>query len=419
MNFNLVRVGDVVSFQNGYAFKSKDFTQNGFFKIIKIKELKNGKIKFFSDSARININDENILNKYKVENGDILFALTGDPISKNNPLSWVGRISIYKNKDIALLNQRVCRAIFSNKIDSKYFYYYFRVFENFFSLASKATGSASQANISTKTIEESFIQLPPLETQKKIASILSALDDKIELNNKINENLEMQAQAIFKSWFVDFEPFGGVMPEDMREIPLNELCEIVTKGTTPTTIGKHFSNKGINFLKAESILQNHSFDRNKFAHIDNDTHTVLKRSIIKEGDIVFTIAGTLGRFALVDNTIIPANTNQAVAIIRANNNVVSSEYLYSFFIGNWHNEYYTKRVQQAVQANLSLTTIKSLPIFVLSNEDMMRYNGLVTPIFKAMKANEYENFRLSALRDTLLPKLMNGEIDVDDVQVKE
>lgn len=285
-------------------------------------------------------------------------------------------------------------------------------------LKSIVTGSA-QPKFNKTNFKEMLVPVPPLETQKKIASILSALDDKIELNNKINENLEMQAQAIFKSWFVDFEPFGGVMPEDMREIPLNELCEIVTKGTTPTTIGKHFSNKGINFLKAESILQNHSFDRNKFAHIDNDTHTVLKRSIIKEGDIVFTIAGTLGRFALVDNTIIPANTNQAVAIIRANNNVVSSEYLYSFFIGNWHNEYYTKRVQQAVQANLSLTTIKSLPIFVLSNEDMMRYNGLVTPIFKAMKANEYENFRLSALRDTLLPKLMNGEIDVDDVQVKE
>ena len=261
------------------------------------------------------------------------------------------------------------------------------------------------------------ISYPDLDEQRKIVASLVAIDDRILLNTAINENLEQQAQAIFKSWFVDFEPFGGVMPEDMREVPLNELCEIVTKGTTPTTIGKHFSDKGINFLKAESILQNHSFDRNKFAHIDNDTHKVLKRSIIKEGDIVFTIAGTLGRFALVDNTIIPANTNQAVAIIRANKNVISSEYLYSFFIGNWYNEYYAKRVQQAVQANLSLATIKSLPIFVLSNKDMMRYNDLVTPICKAMKANEYENLCLSALRDTLLPKLMNGEIDVSKVKI--
>lgn len=301
--------------------------------------------------------------------------------------------------------------------DTDYMFLYYLLKFNKGNIENMGSGTTFK-EVSGNTMKSIKVYIPvDIEEQRKIASILSALDDKIELNNRINENLELQAQAIFKSWFVDFEPFGGVMPEDMREVPLNELCEIVTKGTTPTTIGKHFSDKGINFLKAESILQNHSFDRNKFAHIDNDTHKVLKRSIIKEGDIVFTIAGTLGRFALVDNTIIPANTNQAVAIIRANKNVISSEYLYSFFIGNWHNEYYAKRVQQAVQANLSLATIKSLPIFVLSNKDMMRYNDLVTPICKAMKANEYENLCLSALRDTLLPKLMNGEIDVSKVKI--
>ena len=151
------------------------------------------------------------------------------------------------------------------------------------------------------------------------------------------------------------------MPDEMQLVPLQDLCEVVTKGTTPTTLGKSFSNQGINFIKAESILNNHSLDRGRFAYIDEETNSLLKRSIIKEGDIVFTIAGTLGRFALVDDTVLPANTNQAVAIIRANKTKLLPEYLYSFFLGNWHNDYYKKRVQQAVQANLSLTTIKSLP----------------------------------------------------------
>ena len=203
----------------------------------------------------------------------------------------------------------------------------------------------------------------------------------------------------------------------MQFIPLQELCKVVTKGTTPTTLGKSFTNSGINFIKAESIHDNHSIDSSKFAFIDEETNALLKRSIIKANDIVFTIAGTLGRFAMVDNSMLPANTNQAVAIIRPDETKVTPAYLYSFFIGNWHNEYYAKRVQQAVQANLSLATIKSLPIFVLSNKDMMRYNDLVTPICKAMKANEYENLCLSALRDTLLPKLMNGEIDVSKVKI--
>lgn len=262
---------------------------------------------------------------------------------------------------------------------------------------------------------ESNVTLPI--TQGKIAEVLRILDNKIKQNEKINNNLEQQAQAIFKSWFVDFEPFGGVQPSEMQFIPLQELCKVVTKGTTPTTLGKSFTSSGINFIKAESILDDHSIDSSKFAFIDEETNALLKRSVIKANDIVFTIAGTLGRFAMVDNSVLPANTNQAVAIIRPDENKVTPAYLYSFFIGNWHNEYYSKRIQQAVQANLSLTTIKSLPIAVLNNTTMSNYDELVSPLFALMKNNEEENRRLSKLRDTLLPKLMSGELDVSDIDL--
>ena len=256
-----------------------------------------------------------------------------------------------------------------------------------------------------------------MNTQKRIGAILSSIDKKIGENNQINNNLEQQAQTIFKSWFVDFEPFGNERPSEMQFVPLQDLCKVVTKGTTPTTLGKPFTTSGINFIKAESILDNHSIDNTKFAYIDDETNTMLKRSIIESGDIVFTIAGTLGRFALIDESVLPANTNQAVAIIRPDTNKVAISYLYSFFIGNWHNDYYTKRVQQAVQANLSLTTIKSLPIAILSNESMKKYDDLVRPLFAMMKNNEEENRKLSNLRDTLLPKLMSGELDVSNIDL--
>lgn len=202
----------------------------------------------------------------------------------------------------------------------------------------------------------------------------------------------------------------------MTQIPLSELCHIVTKGTTPTTLGKPFVQSGINFIKAESILDNHSIDKNKFAYIDEETNMLLKRSIIKVGDVVFTIAGTLGRFALIDENVIPANTNQAVAIIRANAEKVLPEYIYACFIGEWHTDYYAKRVQQAVQANLSLATIKSLPIPILDNEEMDEYIQLIHPLIKAIKENERQNENLEAMRNTLMPKLMSGEIDVSDIQ---
>ena len=266
-------------------------------------------------------------------------------------------------------------------------------------------------------IENLEFMLPDKKTQERIVAILRSIDEKIKENNAINNNLEQQVQAIFKSWFVDFEPFGGVQPPEMKFVPLQELCKVVTKGTTPTTLGKPFTSSGINFIKAESILDSHSIDSSKFAFIDEETNALLKRSIIKANDIVFTIAGTLGRFAMVDNSVLPANTNQAVAIIRPDENKVTPAYLYSFFIGNWHNEYYSKRIQQAVQANLSLTTIKSLPIAVLSNTTMNDYDELVSPLFALMKGNEEENRRLSELRDTLLPKLMSGELDVSDIDL--
>ncbi len=232
----------------------------------------------------------------------------------------------------------------------------------------------------------------------------------------LNDNLQQQAQALFKAWFVDFVPFGGIQPNIMQYIPLENLCSIITKGTTPTTLGKPFVEKGINFVKAESILDSHTFDRSKFSYIDNDTNLLLKRSIIADNDILFTIAGTLGRFALVDEEILPANTNQAVAIIRANKSI-SPYYIYSFFLGNWHIDYYSKRIQQAVQANLSLTTIKSLPIAILDDIKTEEYLSIIEPIVKTIKQNEQENRRLVTLRDTLLPKLMSGEIDVSEVDI--
>ena len=303
----------------------------------------------------------------------------------------------------------------TGEIDSIYYGYAVKAFQS--QIETLAEGSTGQTEINRKRLQEEIVISFPKEkeTQDRIAHFLLNIDEKIKVNNKINKNLEQQAQTIFKSWFVDFEPFGGVQPSEMQFIPLQELCKVVTKGTTPTTLGKSFTNSGINFIKAESIHDNHSIDSSKFAFIDEETNALLKRSIIKANDIVFTIAGTLGRFAMIDNSMLPANTNQAVAIIRPDETKVTPAYLYSFFIGNWHNEYYSKRIQQAVQANLSLTTIKSLPIAVLNDTTTSNYDKLVSPLFALMKNNEEENRRLSKLRDTLLPKLMSGELDVSDI----
>jgi type I restriction enzyme S subunit len=226
------------------------------------------------------------------------------------------------------------------------------------------------------------------------------------------------AQAIFKSWFVDFEPFGGEMPDDWKATYLGDLCTTVTKGTTPSTLRKLFASQGINFVKAESVLENHSIDFCKLAFIDNETNSLLKRSILQENDLIFTIAGTIGRFAFVGKDLLPANTNQAVAIIRADASKINPVTLYSFFIGGVHSNFYTKHTQQAVQANLSLTAIKSLQIQLPPREILRKYSSLIEPIFIQIFHNYAENQCLATIRDFLLPRLMSGELSVADVDGK-
>lgn len=263
--------------------------------------------------------------------------------------------------------------------------------------------------------------LPTLPEQKTIADTLSCLDDKIELNNRINKNLEEMAQAIFKSWFVDFEPFQdgefedselGRIPKGWRVGRLKSICKNITKGTTPTTLKRKFVDSGIKFIKAESITNNHSFDFQRFAYIDKETNELLKRSKLHENDILLTIAGTIGRYAIVTKNVLPANTNQAVAIIRVDENAINPLYILNLFMCNCHKEFLQSKVVQAVQANLSLGVIGDLPLVLPDNEILNRYYEIAIPIFKKKKEIEEQNQNLATIRDTLLPKLISGEIRV-------
>ena len=259
------------------------------------------------------------------------------------------------------------------------------------------------------------LPVPDIEEQRNIVKAYKTITDRIALKKQINDNLAETIKAIFKSWFLDFTALGnveliqsqyGLIPNGWRYELLGDLCECVTKGTTPTTLGKDFTETGINFIKGESINDDHSFNKTLFAHIDDETDELLKRSRIYENDIVFTIAGTLGKFALVDSSVVPANTNQAVAIIRTSK--ISPETLYSYFIGEWQVEFYKKNTQQAVQANLSLGTIKDLPILLPDKSGKIRYMQQINPFITAIKTNFAEIERLYELQNQLLTRLSSS-----------
>ena len=146
-------------------------------------------------------------------------------------------------------------------------------------------------------------------------------------------------------------------------VALGEVCEQITKGTTPTSIGFKFKSKGINFVKVESITDEGQFIANKFAHITNECHTKLKRSQLKEGDILFSIAGALGRTAIVTSEVLPANTNQALAIIRLKSDVeIDKRFVFYILNSNPVKKQSDNFKDGVAQQNLSLSQIRQYQI---------------------------------------------------------
>lgn len=397
MSSKYVSLYSLAEWKNGLAFKQIHFAEQGK-PVIRIAELKNG------ITAQTAYTQQSFDESVHLTKGDMVFSWSGNPETSID-VFW------YDLPD-GWLNQHIFKVTANEDVHKLYLYYLLKSLKPKFTAIASNKQTTGLGHVTIKDMKELMIDLPDYDTQRAIGEYLYSIDQKAYINQQINDNLEQQIRSLFRVRFTDNPAL-----EKMKQVPLSDLCQIVTKGTTPTTLGKPFVKSGINFIKAESILDSHAIDKSKFAFIDEETNTLLKRSVIKAGDIVFTIAGTLGRFALIDKNVLPANTNQAVAIIRADVEKVLPEYIYTCFIGEWHNHYYTKRVQQAVQANLSLTTIKSLPIPLLDESEMVNFTKLIIPLIKMIKQNEVQNETLTLMRDTLLPKLMSGEIDVSAVQL--
>ena len=168
--------------------------------------------------------------------------------------------------------------------------------------------------------------------------------------------------------------------EDIKRVQLSEITELITKGTTPTTLGYEFQDKGINFLKIECFGENGEYIKNKVAHISEECHEKLKRSQLKSGDILFSIAGAIGRVAIVTEEMLPANTNQALAIIRVADNDVYLPYIKLILTSPIVIEQFEKKKQGVAQLNPSLKDINELSIPLPSKEKQIELAELFDKI---------------------------------------
>lgn len=289
----------------------------------------------------------------------------------------------------------------------KFVYYYLtqeKITKGLHAIAEQSV--SAYPSIKPSDIWNVKILLPPLEAQGTIASVLSSLDDKIELNNKINQNLEQQAQAIFKSWFVDFEPFGGKIPEDWEKSNLSEIANYLN-GLAMQKYRPKNNEPYMPVLKIKELRQGFCDNTS-----DICTENINDAYIINNGDIIFSWSGSL----LVDIWCGgKCGLNQHLF-------KVTSEKYNKWFCYLWTKYHLNKFIALASDMATTMGHIKrgeleKSKVIIPNNEDYQKINNIINPILNLIINNKIQNERLAQLRDTLLPKLMSGEINVDKVEV--
>ena len=185
--------------------------------------------------------------------------------------------------------------------------------------------------------------------------------------------------------------------EEIKRVQLSEVAELITKGTTPTTIGFEFQEQGVNFLKIECFDENGGFIKSKVGHISEECNEKLKRSQLKEGDLLFSIAGAIGRVAIVTKEMLPANTNQALAIIRIVNEQIYLPYIRLILTSPIVIEQFERKKQGVAQLNLSLKDINEISIPLPSKEKQIELADLFKKVVNIIYKKKEELLALDDL----------------------
>lgn len=384
------KLGDIVKIKHGYAFEGKfiSFDDNNIALVTPGNFAIGGgfqekKCKFFHSTYP---------SEYILRENDIIVTMT-DLSKDGDTLGYSAKVP-YSDKRIYLHNQRIGLVQFiKSEVDKNFIYWFMRSPLYQKTVLSTSSGSTVK-HTSPNRICEISINLPPLATQQKIATILSSLDDKIELNNKINDNLEQQAQAIYDELFNN----------DDRNIILGDIIE-TTSGGTPSRKNMAFYTNG-NYCWVKSKELQSSFIIDTEEKITDDAINNSAAKLLPKNSVLIAMYGaTVGAYGIISKDM---TCNQAICALLPNENYPYS-YLF-MFAKNITHELENLAVGSA-QQNISQVLIKKLKVHSDTNK-IKEFHSYTHSLFEKKLLIEQENKNLSNLRDTLLPKLMNGEIEV-------
>ena len=299
------------------------------------------------------------------------------------------------------------------------FVYYLSHFPEFKNAAIKSmVGSSGRQRAQVDVLKNLEFYLPGLEEQKQIADTLSALDNKIALNNRINHNLEEQAQALYKSWFIDFDPFKdsefvdselGLIPGSWRVGTLSDLGNIVAGGTPSKSKPEYYTEHGIAWLTPKDLsVKCNKFTARGETDITEAGYHNSSAKLLPRGTVLFSSRAPIGYISIAKGSIC---TNQGFK------SVVPS------FAGTGYIYYWLHENTEAIEAQASGSTfkeasgalMKSFPALIPDKDVLDSFENEVTPILKQQENLEEEMLYLEQLRDILITKLMSGDLRIDDL----
>ncbi len=316
----------------------------------------------------------------------------------------IGYVAIAKNE---LCTNQGFKSIIPNDSCNFLFLFYLLKFNKEL-IESKANGSTFK-EVSGKTMNGITVHVPPLPIQQKIASVLSAIDDKIELNQRMNENLEAQAQSLYKSWFVEFEPWGGIMPSDWDYSRIGKICKCELGGT-PSRTKKEYWNGDIPWINSGEVNKFRIIQASEFI-TELGMRNSSTKLLPKHTTVVAITGATLGQYSLLE---IESCANQSVVGIIPNYDI-PYPYIYLHIANNMFD--LIKHATGGAQQHINKQNVEDMPVLLPPQTTLSDFNNEVSPCFEIITNNCNQNSRLAALRDTLLPRLMSGELGIENINI--
>ena len=405
------KIGDLCSISSSKRIFAKEYQSSGvpFFRGKEIIEKQKGE----SISTELYISRsryDEIKIKYGVpKEGDMLLTSVGT----------LGIPYIVKNENFYFKDGNLTWFSAFKGLNSKFLYYWFLspIAKN--AIEAKAIGSTQKA-LTIDTLSKFEINLPDIDTQNRIASILSFIDDKIELNRRINDNLEQQAQALFKSWFVDFEPFKegmfvdselGMIPESWRVCSAETIFKINIGKTPPRKEQQWFSNinnGNVKWISISDLGSNEIFIEDSKEYLTKEAISKFNIIVVPEDTILVSFKLTVGRVGISNCEL---TTNEAVARFYLPKSYFR-EYTYlSLKKYNYARLGSTSSIATAVNSKI----IKNMKLLIPPVTIISEFSKRINPLFNAIRIYENEIRNLSKIRNTLLPKLMSGELKINDI----